>query len=412
MAGGARRRIGAGLLDQAIMALANAGTTLVGAILVTHHAGRAAAGVMLLAIGLAYTVMGLNRAFVGDVLLAQASRLGARERRPLIRHGLAAALVVGLAAAVVLFALAAAVPNDWVDLSAGRYVAPFLPFVLLHDTGRYANLAARRPIGALKIDVLWIVVQATLIGVFVTSGWITGASMLSAWGGGAVAGSLVYLWRSGNRPWQGNPRLWVNQTRRLSGWFTGTAVIAQIQVQAVAFLVTGPLGPAQLTTLRLAQTLVLQPVQNLVTASMGLAVPRSSRLAAGRNARGLRRQTNRLVLLFLGLGLVMLATLLPLAHLVLPRIAVLAPILPLTLPIGIQATVYLLQIPFSAAMRGMHRARALFIQYALFTAASLTGLLIGASSNSLLATVWGLTIGALVGLLLMVALYVRSIRRL
>jgi O-antigen/teichoic acid export membrane protein len=227
-----------------------------------------------------------------------------------------------------------------------------------------------------------------------------------------VAGSLAYLWRSGNRPWQGNARRWLAQTRRLSAWFTGAAVVGQLQVQAVAFVVTGPLGPAQLTTLRLAQTLVLQPVQNLVTATLGLIVPRSSRLAAARNAGGLRRQTATLALLFLGLAAVMLAVVLPLARLLLPRLATLAPVWPLAVPIGLQAAIYLLQIPFSAAMRGMHRARALFIQYALFTVASLTGLVIGAGRHSLPAAVWGLTIGAFAGLLLMIALYRRSIRRL
>jgi hypothetical protein len=55
-------------------------------------------------------------------------------------------------------------------------------------------------------------------------------------------------------------------------------------------------------------------------------------------------------------------------------------------------------------MRGMQRARLLFCQYLIFTATSLTGLVIGAE-RGLRGATWGLTIGAAVGLVVMIALY-------
>jgi hypothetical protein len=64
------RWIGAGLVDQVVVAAANAGITLVGLVLLDRHR----AGVMMLSLGVGYFAMYLNRAFVGDVLIALGSR--------------------------------------------------------------------------------------------------------------------------------------------------------------------------------------------------------------------------------------------------------------------------------------------------------------------------------------------------
>jgi hypothetical protein len=62
-------------------------------------------------------------------------------------------------------------------------------------------------------------------------------------------------------------------------------------------------------------------------------------------------------------------------------------------------------------MRGMHRARLLFLQYAIFTTTSLTGLVIGAS-HGLSSAAWGLATGTFVGLVTMIALYEYAQRQL
>jgi len=66
------RWVTAGLVDQVVMASANAGMTLL-AVGLLPSADRA--GTLLLSVGLGYFVLGVSREFVGNVLLAQASRL-------------------------------------------------------------------------------------------------------------------------------------------------------------------------------------------------------------------------------------------------------------------------------------------------------------------------------------------------
>jgi O-antigen/teichoic acid export membrane protein len=177
-------------------------------------------------------------------------------------------------------------------------------------------------------------------------------------------------------------------------------------------VVTGQLTPDKLAYLRTAQTTLLQPMQNFVTAMMGLLVPRSSRLAADGDAVGLRRQTVRVAAGFAGLAVLAFGVMVPLAFVAIRHVPQLSRIGPLIVPVSAQAGIYLVQIPFAAAIRGMHRGRLLFTQYAIFTTASLTGLVIGAGTGGLPGAGWGLAAGSAFGLALFVALYVWAVARL
>lgn len=404
------RRVGAGLADQAVMASANAAMTL----LPIGLFGKARAGSLVLSIGLGYLVLAISREFVGNVLLAQASRLDGAARDRLVRHGMAAATVLGALGSLVFLAVWAfwrqPVPN--VNLGDLIWLVPFMPVVLCYDASRYAWFAQRAQASALAIDLVWVGAQAATLVALGLAGQLNPGALPASWGIGACAALGVYLLRTHAQPWRGDPRRWIAETRHLSGWFTATALVGQFQVQAVGFLVTGRISTGDLAILRSAQTAFLQPVQNLVTAAMGLLVPRSSRLAGAGDRGGLHRLTLRLAAGFAGLGALMVAVVVPLAELLKPYLRGYAEIVPLALPITLQGAIYLLQIPFAAAMRGMHRARLLFVQYLVFTAASLTGLVVGASSHSLRAATWGLVIGSAVGLLVMIAAYAVAVRAL
>jgi O-antigen/teichoic acid export membrane protein len=410
------RWVTAGLADQFVIACANAGNTVLALALLP----RDRAGVMLLALGLAYLVQYLNRAFVGDVLIALASRYDGERRDRLVRDGRAAAVTIGVVAAVALLAVWAVWPHDGrFDLRDLVWIAPFLPVILLHDTGRCTFLADRRPEQALVIDLVWVLTQAAAVTVMILSDLTSAGGLFVCWGLGAAAGAAVYLARTGYA--FGRPRRWVGETRHLSGWFTATALIGQLQVQAVGFIVTGQLSQRDLSGLRGAQTALIQPVQNFLMAVQGLVVPRASRLAGDASrlpeveareqaAAQLRRQTRLLALAFAGLAALLIAVLWPLATFVLIRIDKFQDIAPLALPMSLQAAIYMIQLPFTAALRAMHRARMLFVQYVVFAAVSLTGLVVGARLDRLPGAAWGLTAGAAAGLVMMVGLYWYSLR--
>jgi hypothetical protein len=413
------RRVAAGLVDQAVIAGANAGMTVLAAVLLDRNRS----GALLLCIGLAYLVLTLNRAFVGDVLVVLTARLDRGGRARLLRNGLTTAVTFGAVAAAIFMLVWAFRPRHGkIDLQDLIWVAPFLPAILLHDTGRSSYLADRRQGSCLVIDLVWVSTQALTVGVLIAAGEGTAGAIFASWGVGATAGSIVFLARTRQWPWRGDPRRWIAETRQLSGWFTATQVIGQIQVQAVSFIVSGRLSKSDLSGLRIGQTALIQPVQNFIMAVQGLIVPRLSRLAgdAGRLPQEeaqdatsqLRRQTRLLALAFTGLAALMIAVAVPVAHLVLAHVSKFADIAPLALPLSLQAGVYLVELPFAAALRGMHRARLLFLRYCIFTTASLTGLVIGASTDRLQGAVWGLVAGAVVSLATMMLFYRYAVVRL
>jgi len=412
------RWVGAGLLDQMVIATANAANTLLGPILLD----RDVAGLMVLSLGVGYLAMYLNRAFVGDVLIAMASRYEGERRDELVRNGLATAAIAGIIGGLLFVLVWAVWPRGGdTDLLYLIWLAPFLPAIMLHDTARCTYLARREPEKALTIDLVWAGTQGVIVTAMILFHWYSAGALLVAWGFGAVAGATVFLVREKQRPWRGDPRRWLAETRHLSGWFTATAVVGQFQVQAVSFLVGFRLAASDIAGLRFVQTIQMQPVQNLITAVQGLIVPRASRHAADAAQPGpdglaavaaLRRQTRQLALAFAGLGLVMVLVAWPTISYILSHTKKWSDVAPLALPVALQGMMYLIQVPFTAAIRGMHRAKLLFAQYLVFSAVSLTGLVIGAEVGDLRGAVWGLFAGTTAGLLCMIALYELAVRRL
>ncbi|WP_344610886.1 hypothetical protein [Dactylosporangium salmoneum] len=413
---GASRFVGAGLLDQVVIAAANSANTLLGGILLPKEKF----GALALALAVGYFAMYLNRAVVGDVLLALASRYDGEPRVRLARNGLATALCSGVVATVVFVALWALWPSRGeIDLRELIWVAPFMIPIMLHDTARCDYLADRRPDKALGIDLVWAGTQAVMVVVMILTHTSSAGGLLAVWGLGATAGITTYLFRERRLPWQGNPAAWLSETRHLSSWFTITAVVAQIQVLAISFVVAGRLSKVDLGNLRFVQTVQLQPVQNLITAITSLLVPRASRNAAeaakpgpegAQAALALRRQTRQLATAFAVLGALMVLIVWPVVSFVLVHTHKFAEAAPLALPIALQGAVYLLQVPFTAAMRGMHRARMLFVQYVVFAVVSLSGLTLGADWGGLHGAAWGLLTGSSAGLICMVVLYVYALR--
>ncbi|MFF5229313.1 hypothetical protein [Dactylosporangium sp. NPDC000521] len=411
------RLAGAGLLDQSVIAAANSANTLLGGILLP----KGQFGALALALAVGYFATCLNRAIVGDVLLALASRHDGEPRVRLARNGLATALCSGLITTVVFVVLWALYPGHGeIDLRQLIWLAPFMVPIMLHDTARFDYLADRRPDKALGIDLVWAGTQAVVVVIMILTHTSSAGGLLTGWGLGATAGITVYLIREHRLPWQGSPLAWLADTRQLSGWFTITAIVAQVQVLAISFIVAGRLSKIDLANLRFVQTVQLQPVQNLITAIQNLLVPHISRSAANaaepgpegaRAALALRRQTRRLAIAFAIVGALMVLTCWPVVSYVLVHTRKFAEAAPLVLPIALQCALYLFQVPFTAAMRGMHRARMLFVQYVFFVVVSLSGLTFGADHGGLPGAAWGLLTGSTASLICMVTLYAYALRR-
>ncbi len=96
----------------------------------------------------------------------------------------------------------------------------------------------------------------------------------------------------------------------------------------------------------------------------------------------------------------------PLLDVILPKYAQAGTI---ALPVAIQAAIYLVQVPFTAALRGMQRVRSLFVQYVVFCATQATCLVVGTLAFDLRGAAWGMMAGSGVGLVTMIVLYRRAL---
>lgn len=414
MSTGAVRRVGAGLVDQVVIALANAGYSLLGLLLLPD---RVRAGDLVLSLAVGYVVLSLNRAFVGEVLLALVPRRETAGKKGLVRDGLTAALALGLVAAALLTVAWAvlrpggpAVLPGGLDLPDLAWVALVVPVVLLHDTARYSYLADRLPQRALMIDLTFLGTQAAAVATLVAVDSVTPAGLVLSWGLGAAAGYLVFAVRTRNPPWRGDPRRWLEQTRFLSGWFTAVAVTGQLHTLAVTFLVGAVGSKPAVSGFRFVQVTVLQPVQNFNQALMSMIVPRLSGLVGADRSAQLRREVTRIAAALAGLAAVFVAIGGALTQWLLPLVPKFADTAPLAWPMLIQGGAYLLQTPFTAALRGMHRPRLQLLQYVIFSAVSLAGLVLGGNLGGLVGAVWGLATGSTVGLVVTVALYSAAVR--
>ena len=406
---GLRGRTVAGLADQALVALTTAGTGLLGTVVLPVGE----AGLMLYAVAVLVFVQGLGRAFVGDVLLAHAPRFtDPAARRGQIDNAHATSAVLGLLGVVVLLGGWLLGPRHYVgDLV---WCAPFVPSILLQDLARYTYQSRGRQSSALVIDACWVAVQGGCVAALLLTGHVGGGPLIACWGIGATAGALVFYARTRTNPLAGRPARWLRDTRRLLGWFTGTGVLAQLTTLLIASLVQGILSATAYSGLRLVQIVVLQPAQSFTMALNGLLVPRASALAGAHDAAGLRRQTRTVLAVNASIGACILAVAVPLAHPVLSvyRSGAYLAVAGIALPSALQACLYLLQIPFTVAMRGMHRARLLFAQYAVYSAATLGGLVLGAVFGQLPGAAWGLMSGAAIGTIVQAAFYRAAHRRL
>jgi O-antigen/teichoic acid export membrane protein len=397
-------RVGAGLLDQAVVATANAGTTLLGPLLLDRDSG----GLMVLALGVGYFAAYLNRALVGDVLMALGSRYEGPSRDALVCDGLATAFLAGIAGSVAFVVIWWVAPG-FLGVRDLIWIAPFMPAILLQDTARCGHLAAGRHDRALRYSLLWVACQAVLVTGMVLTNRVSAGGLLVAWGLGAVVACTTQLAHTRLWPWHGSPRRWLMLSRHLSGWLTATALIGQLHLQTVNFLVAVWLSPVEVSGLRFVQTILMQPVQNLISAAQALQVPEMSRAAHQGAMAFVRRRATRLALGFGGFAVLFVLVVWPLADLGLSRTGKFADVAPLALPVSVQAGLYLVQTSFASALRAMHRPRMLFLQYTVFSAAGLTSLGVGAAVGQLTGAVWGLVFGTFTGLVTMYGCFVRAL---
>jgi O-antigen/teichoic acid export membrane protein len=136
-------------------------------------------------------LVGVTRALVSDPLLVHP--VESRERPG---EAIGTAILLALPLAVGLAGAGFAI-RLW-DRSLGEalvVLAACLPLLVLQDVGRYLGFATRRPMRAVIIDSVWLVVMVGCVVVLLTRSGRTLPSFMAAWAGsGAAAGAILFVW--------------------------------------------------------------------------------------------------------------------------------------------------------------------------------------------------------------------------
>lgn len=401
------RRVLAGVGDQALSSGTNFLTSFVAARLLT----KAEFGTVVVVLGVAVVGLTLQRALVGDTLLAYASGQPADERRRMERDGLTAALGLGVVAGVVAIA-AGLLPFALTD--GMGWMGIWLPAVLVQDAYRYIFYCDRQPERALFADLAWLVVQVAALVAIALLGLRTIPYVLGAWGLGAAAGAVVGMLVFRAHPLGGRPLRWLAETRHLSGWFGGQTILAQAHSQVIVFFVAGVLGKAAIGGLRAIQLLLVMPVQSLLLAAQSLIVPGLARLAAAGDRARVEAQTRRLVALFAGAAFVVAALVVAFRR---PFIALVfgrefLEFADLMLPVAVATVFYAARAPFTAACRALQNARGTFVIQLLYTGITVPAACLGAVRFGVLGAAWGITLGSAVLLCSALWVYRSTISRM
>lgn len=141
---------------------------------------------------LVYTVLvWVTRGMVSDTLLVHP--VGSRER-PGQAIGTAFVLAMLLAAGLAAVGVGIRFWNAMLG-DALLALAACLPLLVLQDVGRYLGFATERPMRAVVLDTVWMVVMVGAVAALFATGTHSLTWLVAAWAGsGAAAGLFLYAW--------------------------------------------------------------------------------------------------------------------------------------------------------------------------------------------------------------------------
>ena len=395
------RRLGVASIDQAISGASNFLITLLAAQIL----GIEAFGLFGITMLVYIVVVGVARALISEPLLLHP--VEAEERSS---DAISSASVLGTALGLLVLGSGIAA-RPWDDrLGDGLIVLGlFVPFLVLHDVGRYLGFSTRRPAAALALDVTWLLLQIGAVTALVVLDVDSLPIYVAAWAGsGAFAGLLVF-WQHAqdktgfNISWLRES--WSYSWRYLISYTStqGSGLLAAILLTAIAG--TRALGGVQ------GALLLLRPFMTLQVAVVANGVGEVARIANDRLQ--VRRLVRKLTVLTGGVALLnaVVIVLLPDQW----GVALLGDTWQVTQhlvwPAAVQITALGLTTGYRTGMLGMRAIDKAVVIDVLTTMLVLILSTIGALVGGAEPAMWGTSIATTTGLVMWIVVFQNYLRR-
>jgi hypothetical protein len=256
----AGRRLSTITIDQAI----SGGSNVLIAVLAARILGVESFGLFGIVFLVTITAQGAIRSLVCEPLLVRPAEA---EQRP--GEVVGTALMLGAAMGVVVL-LAGAGAWQWDQRLGGALfvIGALLPLLSLQDVGRYLGFAIHRPVLALRLDVLWLVLLLVAAVGIIAADIRSLTGFIAAWAGsGAVAGLLVFWQHRGDRVRYG--RTWLRESWMFSWRYLLSFVFTQGGVLVATIALTAIAGARELAGVRGA--LLLMSVATTIQIGAGSA---------------------------------------------------------------------------------------------------------------------------------------------
>jgi O-antigen/teichoic acid export membrane protein len=265
--------------DQALSSLTNFALVIV----VARSVSDVDLGSFTLALGTFSFVVGLVRAFVGEPFVVRFSAATADERRRGAAHASGTAVTIGVVASAICLVVAIVIGG--VTGTAFAALAITLPGLMLQDTWRHMFFAAGQPRSATINDLVWTVLQFSLLGLLLARGDDSIFLITLVWGCSAVAAAVVGYVQTGIAPSPLATRSWLRETKDIGVQLGLGFTLNMGAIILVTYLIAGMIGLAAVASLRAAQTL-LGPLNLLFAGFNAFVLPVLSRAAvAGHRLR-------------------------------------------------------------------------------------------------------------------------------
>jgi hypothetical protein len=259
-------RISWGILDQALSSITNAALSFFVARAVTQNQF----GAFAVAFTLYTVIIGVSRALVSQPLTLKFASAPPHEFREAARQVIAAAGLLGAAAAAGCAGFALLIGGQ--VRGALLALAVTLPGLLIQDAWRLTFFAQGRPSRAALNDLVWTVAQIVTLGSLYVIDWLNPASFILAWGLAAALASIFGMWQFHSPPTMTGSWLWFRTHRHLTGYLVMQFVGVNGAYQGAVLLLAAVGGVTAVASLRAAQVL-LGPLNIFVIGTFGTVLP-------------------------------------------------------------------------------------------------------------------------------------------
>ncbi len=373
----------------------SSGTNFVPSLLLARELGPAGFGGFSLAFLTWFGALGLLRNAIMQPYTLAAASLEGPEWRDITRNASGMVLIAGGTVGGVFVVISVIIGISSGVGQAFLVVGLLAPGLALQEFWRVASFAAQRARTATANDGIWALGQLAAFALVLSTGKVTVAGGLIAWGAPAWVAAGFGIRQLSVMPRVNRSAIrWARKWMSLGSWFTATNLTFTLGYLAIAIIIAADIGSAGLGLFRAVQQNLFGPVQLLTIGAESVFLPHLVRTIKRTRASGLR-DSALYSLMIAGATAVYGVVLLFVAHTVLSKVfgTAFTAATVLVLPMLVAFSLDAISDGAELLLRAYAMGSRVFVAQLAATSARITAVAVLVGVDGLSGAGWGLVIG-------------------